>query len=228
MPGSGQGSNCSVKLERQHRPGAGSKEEVASCCHWWWSCCCCHCSGSFYVDNVVASTTTTGIHDLSKRSEMTGEPYLPTYCANHRDTEVLLRNTCNHVTEKEFVAKDQKPFQDNLGYRSHHDEYDSEFEREADRDSYHERTSGSYTDSYDDGSVQGYRIPYRLMRDGSPPAQPTHPAPGPPPNYRTYPRTILVETSHARQSYVSTICVQPQKWGGRRSSQEWNKGGLCQ
>ena len=161
---------------------------------------------------------------------MTGESYLPTYCANHtQDREVLLRNTCNHVQEKEKEcggAKDQKPFQDNLGYRSHHEEYDSEFEREPDHDSYHERTSGSYTDSYDEGSVQGYRIPYRLMRDGSPPAQPTHPAPPPPPNYRTYPRTILVETSHARQSYVSTICVQPQKWGGgHRSPQHgWEQG----
>ena len=68
-----------------------------------------------------------------------------------------------------------------------------------------ERTSGSWSDSYDEGSrgssaqdqvschschlschqavIQGYRIPYRLMRDPgdrdmSPPPQPTHRAPG--------------------------------------------------
>ena len=53
------------------------------------------------------------------------------------------------------------------------------------RDSFHERTSGSYTDSYEEGSMAGYRIPYRLMREReSPPPQPTHAAPGLPHNYR--------------------------------------------
>ena len=68
------------------------------------------------------------------------------------------------------------------------------------------------------------RIPYRLMREGSPPPQPTHQAPGLPSNYRKYHRTILVEASQARPSYVSTVCVQPDKWragglvGGHGSS----------
>jgi len=117
-------------------------------------------------------------------------------------------------------------YQDNLAFRaSHPDEYESEFEREMGEreDSYQERTSGSFTDSYEEGSssVQGgYRIPYRLMRDCpapplSPPPQPTHRAPGLPPSYRKYSRTILVEASgqaglaRSQPSYVSTICVQP-------------------
>ena len=120
-------------------------------------------------------------------------------------------------------------YQDNLAFRaSHPDEYDSEFERDPERDSYHEKTSGSYTDSYDEGSLQGYRIPYRLMRDVSPPPQPTHRAPGLPPNYRKYSRTILVETSQARPSYVSTICVQPQPRHvapGHRSAGHWQDSG---
>ena len=107
-------------------------------------------------------------------------------------------------------------------------------EYEVDRESYQERTSGSYTDSYDEGSgsVPGYRIPYRLMREGqgSPPPQPTHQAPGLPPNYTKYsPRTILVETSQTRRpSYVSSVCVQPAQWRqetvtgpGRGHSSHW-------
>ena len=114
---------------------------------------------------------------------------------------------------------------------SHPDEYESEFEREAGEDSYQERTSGSFTDSYEEGStsVQGYRIPYRLMRDCpaplSPPPQPTHRAPGLPPSYRKYSRTILVESSQAasrQPSYVSTICVQP---GLARSQDSGRAGG---
>ena len=105
-------------------------------------------------------------------------------------------------------------------------------------ESYQERTSGTsgYTDSYDGGSGTGpgYRIPYRLMREGqgSPPPQPTHQAPGLPPNYSKFsPRTILVETSHSqarRPSYVSSVCVQPTQWRqeelqgpGRGHSSHW-------
>ena len=115
---------------------------------------------------------------------------------------------------------------------SHPDEYESEFERDTGEreDSYQERTSGSFTDSYEEGSssLQGYRIPYRLMRDCpaplSPPPQPTHRAPGLPPSYRKYSRTILVESSQAasrQPSYVSTICVQP----GLSRSQDSRVGG---
>ena len=147
---------------------------------------------------------------------------------------------CNHVKNSptaeektsETVQTDSQPYQDNLGFRHGPDlntEYDSEYDRGGGAepepgDSYHE--SGSYTDSYDDashggGSVQGYRIPYRLMRDPvSPPPQPTHRAPGLPPGYRQYSRTILVETGpggggQRRPSYVSTICVQPQSTSAR-------------
>ena len=101
-------------------------------------------------------------------------------------------------------------------------------------ESYQERTSGTsgYTDSYDEGSVSlpGYRIPYRLMREGSPPPQPTHQAPGLPATYIKYPpRTILVETSQTRRpSYVSSVCVQPTQWRqedlqgpGRGHSSHW-------
>ena len=109
---------------------------------------------------------------------------------------------------------------------------EQEVEFEVDRESYQERTSGSYTDSYDEGSgsVPGYRIPYRLMREGSPPPQPTHQAPGLPPNYTKYsPRTILVESSQTRRpSYVSSVCVQPAQWRhdqhpgpGRGHSSHW-------
>ena len=111
------------------------------------------------------------------------------------------------------------------------EEYEVEVE---DRESYQERTSGSYTDSYDEGSgsLPGYRleVPYRLMREGSPPPQPTHRAPGLPPNYTKYsPRTILVETSQTRRpSYVSSVCVQPPQWRhdqhpgpGRGHSSHW-------
>ena len=83
------------------------------------------------------------------------------------------------------------------------DDYDDDLERTESFEQ--ERTSGSWSDSYDEGSrgssaqdqvschschischqavIQGYRIPYRLMRDPgdrdmSPPPQPTHRAPG--------------------------------------------------
>ena len=96
----------------------------------------------------------------------------------------------------------------------------SQEEYEVDRESYQERTSGSYTDSYEE---PGYRIPYRLMREGSPPPQPTHQAPGLPSNYSKFPaRTILVETSQSRRpSYVSSVCVQPTQWPARGSSEHW-------
>ena len=100
--------------------------------------------------------------------------------------------------------------------------------------SYQESGGGTsaYTDSYDggSGSLPGYRIPYRLMREGSPPPQPTHQAPGLPSTYSKYPpRTILVETSQTRRpSYVSSVCVQPTQWRqeelqgpGRGHSSHW-------
>ena len=142
---------------------------------------------------------------------MTEEPYLP---------------ACNHSQKPEEGGDPGQVTEtvqtvDGGELRSHQEEYDdSELEREPDRDSYHERTSGSYTDSYSEGSLAGHshhRIPYRLL--SSPPPQPTHRAPGLPANYRKYHRTILVETSEARPSLVSTVCVQPDKWrsmpGGR-------------
>ena len=89
-------------------------------------------------------------------------------------------------------------YQDNLAFRS--PEYEAEQELSwpdrTENSFEHELTSGSWSDSYDEGSrgssVQepGYRIPYRRMRDPgdrqerltppqmSPPPQPTHRAPG--------------------------------------------------
>ena len=149
---------------------------------------------------------------------------------------------CNHVKSSptpvsgeekacETVQTGDGRYQDNLGFRASNDgqlgpepdygdtEYDHDHGCDADQepgDSYHERTSGSYTDSYEGegGYSSGRQIPYRLMREMSPPPQPTHRAPGLPPGYRQYSRTILVETRDQplltrRPSYVSSICVQP-------------------
>ena len=86
--------------------------------------------------------------------------------------------------------------QDNLAFRAPEYETEQELSWPDRTESFeHERTSGSWSDSYDEGSRgssaqdQGYRIPYRLMRDPgdrervtpsqmSPPPQPTHRAPG--------------------------------------------------
>ena len=88
-------------------------------------------------------------------------------------------------------------YQDNLAFRSPEYETDQELSWPDRTESFeHERTSGSWSDSYDEGSRgsscaqdPGYRIPYRRMRDPgdrerltppalSPPPQPTHRAPG--------------------------------------------------
>ena len=136
---------------------------------------------------------------------MTEEAYLP--ASGHQNNE----DTQHHGEAHPGAEAGQREAEVEL--EAHHEEWE-------DRDSYHERTSGSYTDSYEEGSLAGYRIPYRLMREReSPPPQPTHAAPGLPHNYRKYGRTILVETSEARPSLVSTVCVQPDKWrqGGQPS-----------
>lgn len=130
------------------------------------------------------------------------------------------QNTCNHVKKSdkspsgsggaEFKTETVQTVetvdtgggrghyqeQDNLAFRSPEYETEQELSWPDRTESFeHERTSGSWSDSYDEGSRgssaqdQGYRIPYRLMRDPgdrervtppqmSPPPQPTHRAPG--------------------------------------------------
>ena len=129
------------------------------------------------------------------------------------------------MTEEPYLpapSKSQEPDQAAETVSAEQEEFEVEVEE---RESYQERTSGSYTDSYEEGSgsVAGYRIPYRLMREGSPPPQPTHQAPGLPRDYSKYPpRTILVETSQSRRpSYVSSVCVQQPQWPGRGHSSHW-------
>ena len=143
------------------------------------------------------------------------------YCCSH--TYIIFQveqNTCNHVKKSdkspsgsggaEFKTETVQTVetvdtgagrghyqeQDNLAFRSPEYETEQELSWPDRTESFeHERTSGSWSDSYDEGSRgssaqdQGYRIPYRLMRDPgdrervtpsqmSPPPQPTHRAPG--------------------------------------------------
>ena len=87
------------------------------------------------------------------------------------------------MTEEPYLpapSKSQEPDQAAETVSAEQEEFEVEVEE---RESYQERTSGSYTDSYEEGSgsVAGYRIPYRLMREGSPPPPANPPGPRPTP-----------------------------------------------